>query len=289
MLRYRGIPNTLLAVGRERIALDNERFVGAVGFRQNEQTFDAATIVNTSITDLELRYDYVASVQRIFGEDNRQGDWNTESHFFHAALARYAFAKAAGYGYLLDIDDDRTLHSQTYGLRLTGDHPYMGVKFGYALEYAHQSDYEGNPRNFSLDYYLIEPRVQAGWATVWLGYESLVGNGVSAFQTPMATLHKFNGFADKFLTTPASGLIDRYAGISFRLGDVVGFNGVTLQGIYHDYNTARGDADLGSEFNAELSGLVFKRYRLTLKYAHYVADGFATDTNKMWMLVDVNF
>ncbi len=31
-----------------------------------------------------------------------------------------------------------------------------------------------------------------------------------AFRTPLATLHVFNGWADKFLTTPAAGLDDRY-------------------------------------------------------------------------------
>ena len=54
-LKFKGIPKTTLIGGRQRIKLDNDRFVGNVGFRQNEQTFDAATVINRSIDHLELR------------------------------------------------------------------------------------------------------------------------------------------------------------------------------------------------------------------------------------------
>src|SRR6478735_9392300 len=40
-INYAGIPKTNAKLGRQRIALDNERFVGAASFRQNEQTFDS--------------------------------------------------------------------------------------------------------------------------------------------------------------------------------------------------------------------------------------------------------
>ena len=34
------IPMTTVTLGRQRIVLDDQRFVGNVGWRQNEQTFD---------------------------------------------------------------------------------------------------------------------------------------------------------------------------------------------------------------------------------------------------------
>ncbi len=50
-----------------------------------------------------------------------------------------------------------------------------------------------------------------GIGTLGVGYELLGSDdGVAAFQTPLATLHKFNGFADQFLVTPAGGLQDIY-------------------------------------------------------------------------------
>ncbi|MCB1596906.1 MAG: hypothetical protein KDI87_04275, partial [Gammaproteobacteria bacterium] len=39
-LKYMGIANTEIIVGRQKIVRGNERFVGPVGWRQNEQTYD---------------------------------------------------------------------------------------------------------------------------------------------------------------------------------------------------------------------------------------------------------
>ena len=43
------LPGTTLTLGRQRIVLDDHRFVGNVGWRQNEQTFDAVRVVNRSV------------------------------------------------------------------------------------------------------------------------------------------------------------------------------------------------------------------------------------------------
>ncbi|MBV1933804.1 MAG: hypothetical protein KUG59_03880, partial [Parvibaculaceae bacterium] len=43
-LFYTGFDNTTLIGGRQKIQFDNQRFVGAVGFRQNDQTFDGVTV-----------------------------------------------------------------------------------------------------------------------------------------------------------------------------------------------------------------------------------------------------
>ena len=47
------------------------------------------------------------------------------------------------------------------------------------------------------------------------GIEYLEGNGTIGFSTPLATLHKFQGFADVFLTTPASGITDAYGKLGY--------------------------------------------------------------------------
>ena len=47
-----------------------------------------------------------------------------------------------------------------------------------------------------------------GWR-IGGGYEVLGaddGAALTSFQTPLATLHKFQGWADKFLTTPPNGI-----------------------------------------------------------------------------------
>ncbi len=48
------LPGTTLTLGRQRILLDDQRFIGNSGWRQNEQTFDAFRMVNRTVTNLVL-------------------------------------------------------------------------------------------------------------------------------------------------------------------------------------------------------------------------------------------
>ena len=43
-----------------------------------------------------------------------------------------------------------------------------------------------------------------------MGIEILANDKETSFATPLATLHKFNGFADQFLATPSQGLEDKF-------------------------------------------------------------------------------
>ena len=129
-IRFNGLPKTGLTAGRQRIVLDNARFVGDVGFRQNQQTFDAASIVNTSVDGLEIRYDYMLSVLRIFGEDAVSGDFNTDNHMLHLAYTGFPAASLVGYGYFVDIDDNASLSSRTIGIRAAGQKSVQAYRFG---------------------------------------------------------------------------------------------------------------------------------------------------------------
>ncbi|MFO7788579.1 MAG: alginate export family protein [Halospina sp.] len=53
-VRYEGLSDTKMTYGRQRFFLDNHRFIGTVGWRQNEQTFDGFTVVNESLPDTTL-------------------------------------------------------------------------------------------------------------------------------------------------------------------------------------------------------------------------------------------
>src|SRR5690606_22959965 len=150
-----------------------------------------------------------------------------------------------GYGYWLDDKDLATASTRTLGLRYTGQQALGAATLGWALEYAKQRDYAGNPLRVDADYVLFEPSLAAKGLSFKLGFERLGGDGSAAFQTPLATLHAFNGWADKFLVTPANGLDDRYASVSGKFGsgrldDKLGW---TLA--FHDYEADRGGADYG--------------------------------------------
>ena len=292
-LSYTGAPDTTLRFGRRAINLDNQRWIGSVGFRQNEQTFDSVTLANSSLDDLTAQYTYVFGVQRIFGDDSVVGDFNTETHMVHLAYGGLKLGALTGYGYLIDLDDDAPgLSSKTFGLRFKGAYALGEVELLYTAEFAHQSDYANNPSDFGLPYILLEPGIAWRGLTAKLGYESLGGDGADAVQTPYATLHAFQGWADVFLTTPPDGIDDYYVYLSYRFGATEGLEfleGVTLSGYYHLLEAEDSNVSYGSEWDVEISMPVFDRFNLALTYANYSRDEFGADIERFWATVQFRY
>lgn len=291
-LSYGGIPDTTIHGGRRVINLDNQRFVGSVGWRQNEQSFDSASIINSSLEDLTAQYTYVWGVQRIFGGDSAAGDWDTRSHFLNASYGGFSFGKITGYAYLLDLDNDAALRStRTFGVRLSGAYQMDPVKLLYTAEFAHQSDYANNPNSMGLPYIHLEPGIAYSGFTAKVGIESLGGDGSDGFQTPYATLHKFQGWADVFLTTPNTGINDYYAslGYVFDIDGLEALDGLKLLGVYHHFDAENSSADLGSELDLLASIKVYKYFTLSLKYANYSSHSFSADIDKLWATVSFKY
>ena len=67
---YAAVPHTTFRVGRQRITLDNHRFIGNVDWRQNEQTFDALSARYTPVEKLSLFYAHLENANTIFGADH---------------------------------------------------------------------------------------------------------------------------------------------------------------------------------------------------------------------------
>lgn len=289
-IAYTGIDNTTIKAGRQRINLDNQRFVGGVGWRQNEQTYDGVTVVNTSLPDTTAVYAYVSSVDRIFGPDEgRAGtpaaDVNLDSnaHILNLNYKGLGFGTVSTYAYLLDVDDAPAASTKTFGLRFSGSQGDE-TKFLYTAEYARQSDYKDNPKSFDEDYYNLEGGIKIKGITAKLGLEVLgADDDKGSFSTPLATLHKFQGFADKFLATPGDGVEDIYASVFTKImGAKVGI-------IYHDFEADEGGADYGEEVDLVIAKQVHKNVHVLLKYANYNADKHSTDTQKAWLQVLVKF
>src|SRR5690606_40934454 len=82
--------------------------------------------------------------------------------------------------------------------------------WSYAAEYAGQRDLAGNPWRLDSRYVLAELGYGlAGGTVLKAGYESLgggEGEGNRAFQTPLATRHAFQGWADVFLDRKSTRL-----------------------------------------------------------------------------------
>jgi len=278
--------NNQVKYGRQRLILDNARFIGNVGWRQNEQTYDGISLTNKALRYTNFTYAYIKNVNRVFGEDNPGlGDLNMNSHVLNASYTGFDAGKLIGYSYLLDVENPIAqygLTSDTFGARWQGT---VGEKFIYNLEYAQQQN-AGVNEAYSADYLSADGTYTISRFTIGLGYELLGSDdGAYGFATPLATLHVFNGWADKFLTTPKDGLEDKYLNLG------VTFAGAQALLSYHKFDADVNGADYGDEIDFSISkktGAVV----WTAKYAQYAMGDAATkitDTEKFWVMADWNF
>lgn len=278
--------NNQVKYGRQRLVLDNSRFIGNVGWRQNEQTYDGLSWTNKSIRYTNFTYAYIKNVNRVFGEANPVlGDLHMDSHVLNASYTGFGAGKLIGYAYLVDVNDPLSqlgLTSDTFGVRWQGT---VGESFLYNLEYAKQQD-AGAAQQFEADYTLAEATYNIKRFSFTLGYEVLGSDdGSYGFATPLATLHAFQGWADKFLATPAVGLEDTYLNV-----------GVTIAGAqamlsYHKFDANEGSVDFGDEIDLSISKK-FGAVVWTAKVAEYsMGDTNAnySDTTKFWLMADWNF
>jgi len=284
------LPGTIVTVGRQRIMLDDHRFVGNVGWRQNEQTFDAIRVVNTSVPRLTLDVTYLDQVNRVFGNDSAQGRYYGDSVLANASYDTTP-GKVTAFAYDIAIDPIAGVpgavrdSSRTFGLRFAGARPLDAVKLSYVASYAAQQETGANPLSFDLDYYLGELNATFKAWSLGAGVEILEGNGSKGFTTPLATLHKFQGWADKFLTTPVDGIDDRYVTAGFVQQRWAALDAFSIAATYHRYSAERGSLHYGSEADLQAQAK-WRRLIGTLKYADYQADRLLTDTTKWWLQLE---
>ena len=288
--------------GRQVINLDNQRFVGNVAWRQNDQTYDAVTLKTGSIPRTQLFYSWVGNVNRVTGPDNGTfpGNLNGSTNLLNARVDLGAGGALSLFGYWLDFDRNQpyaaavtnNLSSSTYGAYYTGGwQASAAVKLNVTGSYAHQQDDGQSTLDYDADYWLIEGGATIRQYGLRAGYEVLGGNtraNTTGFQTPLATLHAFQGWADKFTTTPQQGVEDFYVGASATI------EGLVMQLVYHDFQAEAVDQDFGSEWDASVAYKFAKRFEATLKYANYDAARDATgpqasDTTKTWVMLSASF
>ncbi|MDF7776368.1 alginate export family protein [Sphingomonas sp. AOB5] len=294
-IRYTGADGLGVTLGRQRIELADQRFVGSAPFRQNEQTFDAVRFQWGKPLGFSADLTYSWNNLTVNGRDGtgaRQQAVGGDNVF---ALLGYAAkpGKLTAFAYLVDQDEAAVqgyrLSSQTYGLRFAGTTPVApGVTLGYTASVARQSDWHRNPNNYAATYWLGEATLATKGLTLTGGYEVLGASNGAAFtsvQTPLASFFKWQGWTGKFNPTPPNGLRDAYAGAGYGWKKVGPFDAITLSAAYHDFTSDRLSLHYGSEIDMSAS-LKRGHYTLTARYGRYRADAFATDTDKFWLQFD---
>jgi len=220
-------------------------------------------------------------------------DFDTNTVFLHAAYKVAPELTITAYDYMLAGFADHI------GIRATGETTLgNGVKLNYLAEYAKQND--ASLKESSAPFNDLKPDQDADYYRVELGashhgymagvyYEVLgeKGNGTKSFNTPLATGHAMNGWADKFLATPEDGLKD----FSVNLGYADATLGKVM-GVYHKFDSDGGGIDFGSEFDVVYTKNVMKNVNMMLKGAIYSQGDTATpyvDTTKYWVMFDYKY
>ncbi|MDP2903440.1 MAG: alginate export family protein [Methylovulum sp.] len=303
---YTGIADNAVKVGRQRIKLDDDRFIGNVGWRQMETTFDAVLLTHTNQTlfGLVANAGYIGTVQTFTGTTE-----NIEAPILNVNYKMGDYGNLIGYGYWLDYTEVENFEksSQTYGLRaICCAKPLEAYKlsenFGvvYTAEWSHQSDYGHGATAYDAERYNLMGGVSAYGVMFQGAMEQLDGSGANQhFDTPLGTNHAFQGWADLFLVTPNNGIRDVFGTVMvpFQRGDLV------FTGVYHDYSDDTGRFDYGNEWDFQVLKKFGKHYSLLAKYAYYNAGDTAayfsptspptpvpsTDTQKIWIQGNINF
>jgi len=270
--------------GRQRINYSNQRFVGGVAWRQNEQTFDGFRANWQALDSVNLDYSYTYRVHRVFGPDDGTfpAEWDGDNHFLYADWKVAEGHNIGAFGYYIDVESQHSYpaaktvnnSSETWGLEYTGKISALSVRAAYAS----QADAGDSELDYNADYYLVEVGGQVASIGLKAGYEVLAAGDGTGFATPLATLHKFQGWADKFLTTPGDGVEDLYFGIDATAGPV------KLAAVYHDFQAEDSSEDFGSEIDLAATWPINEYFTTEFKFAGFSADGNRyTDTDKLWL------
>lgn len=277
-----------LKVGRQSLNLDGERFIGAVGWRQNMQTYDAAGITFSPTEDLELYYGYLWQVNRIFGSEvfgAPQTDFKGQSHLINVKYKGLPFGTLTTYAYLLDLHNlaGDGNSNNTFGGSLSG--PVFDSGVNYYAEFAYQTDAFENPADYAATYAhgsLSRELMEGVQGTV--GIEYLGSDNGIGFNTPLATVHKFNGYADNFLVTPGGGLTDTYVSISTTVGPEI-----KLAAAYHYFYDDGFDVEIGQEVDLVASKALTKNVTVLAKGAFFMGDAGQSDVSRAILEMNIKY
>jgi len=292
--------------GRQRMVLDNQRFVGDVDWRQNIQTFDAATLHLQPIDHLDFLYSYLWDVHRIYGNVSglppANQDYSSDSHLVNVSYSGWEYGRFVGYTYLLGLTNGAGGNNScaTYGGYFAGAAPVNDtISLDYRAEYAWQTDYGQSALRYQAGYWNLELGANlrpfawgAGCETLGSGENSGKSGGRTSFRTPLATLHSFDGSAEAFLTPPSAGLRDIYG-----YAQVILPAQIPLRFIYHKFDADYGGGNYGQEFDLIATKNFGRHWQVLLAYAYYNGADAAppsltvahVDLQRAWAQVEFSF
>ncbi|HEY4556234.1 MAG TPA: alginate export family protein [Lysobacter sp.] len=276
-----------ITAGRQRLAIDNQRWIGNAGWRQNEQTFDAVDLRWRPGANMQLQYAWLDRVHRVNGD--RAIDPLARERDLDARLARVHWAHGphalSAYRYDIEDRDVRSASTVTDGLRYARAKTAGPWPVSVVVEAARQAP-TGRPSVRRQPYRLIEPALHLSGAVLRVGWERLGGDGRDSVQAPLGSLHAFNGWADRFPVTPTAGLEDRYVSGAGTWKPLHSKPPVEWAVAWHDYRADAGGAAYGTELDVSLAVEPANGWRVMAKWADYRARAYSRDTSKLWLQLE---
>ena len=309
-IRYRQAGDTWSAqatAGRQELNLLNQRFLGASAWRQNHQSFDAVAVSAKLACGFYADYDLIERVLRVVGDNapaaafGNDGIVDMEGHAFAAGWKADKKLAASAYGLITDLDRPyEKTSSRTFGIRIEGPWALTeDLAIPFAIDAAQQRENAGRKTQFVGDYFAAEGGISWRGISAKAVYERLGSDdGLAAVQTPFATLHAFNGWADVFLTTPVKGLVTKGVVVD---GAIPGAPRVSATLAAYVFSSDTEDLDYGREYDAQVTwkplagekslligakAALFKGEDAFTGTRAYAAD---TDVSKYWIWTQYSF
>jgi hypothetical protein len=269
--------------GRQVVNRDRGRIIGHVGWRQNQQSFDAVTAERNK-GKFRFWSGYLARANRIFGDQHPnpvQRQFELDAWVGEGAV-HLGPGTVTGTLHYIEFENDPTRSHRNLGLRWVGSHALDDDRrIEYRAEWIDQGTHANGAAGNDAEYYALEAGYETRRWGIGANLEQLSGDGMYGFQRPLATLHAYNGWADRFLSTPAEGLIDLYVDARLSIG------GYVLKGEFHDFDADSGSLNFGNEIGFSVSRKFLKHLDVVLKYAGHDAGDVGADVHKIWVSVRI--
>lgn len=284
------LPGITFQAGRQVIALDDERFIGSSNFRQNQQTYDAATI-GFANRGFAADLGYIWGVNRSVNPAGQSGTQGSQSGFLTVS-APAPLGRLSIFHYAVDLeplgtDDVAGAKSGTTGMswkaRLGGSE--LAATFNAAI--AGQVDRALPGARPKSTYGLVSAGLESDEISVSLRHEVL-GGGAAAFQTRLGSLHGFQGSADVFTVTPAEGLKDTSFEAVWRQGSAGALRGLTWSARAHDFQAEETNLPLGEEIDFSVSAIL-AGCRISIEHASYFGPADTGDLSRTWLTFQRSF
>ena len=270
-----------LKVGRQAVDLDDQRFIGTVGWRQFGQAYTGASYANdTWIPRTDFMVGHFTQVATVFGTTK-----DVRMDLAHARVALWKGARITVFRYAVqEVLTPATSLAHT-GARLDGD----TLGFLYEASYASQRAFkDATPAGTKDASYRL---AGVGYAFTPTHKIMLIQEELEpGFKTPYATLHAWNGWADRFLVTPSGGLRDRFLRYRGKLG------AWSLEAAYHAFAAQIDGTAFGREADVSVEYQAAAWAKVMIKAARYQADsatptlgGPNRDLNKFWIQTALHF